>query len=472
MTALANSIEALLRAGNFGLRVAALPDVPPATDKAYRKIRQKLGEGSSETPLEQEESSYWIALARKAFSDENNASHLTLRDIKKIALCLWHSDSPLAADERFLKLFLRTCRQRNRKSIYRTLIWVYLHNYTPSRPGIAFLSKWLTQVVENWDWVWADRQKEYALFDVSKAPRLMAEHIMSRQTNINEALESHGINGTLQSGGMAAAAFAEALKRYKNTVVSLTPEARIQLLRRVLAWASLSGQTFSYRDHAGLFIEHLLLPWDDRAPDDKVMGLTQSFLLEYFGDPRLGGTSWSGVHENAMRVIRRWLVKRALAQFLDVVDGFALDHQWKYRRAFWMAYEKRNVISDAWVVFAPRGSQEAKRIARRNDDNSWLNFGHLLGYTDSAHAVLIMRIGNLTIADFSHNGKWRIWKKDNQMAPAPYEKSYDRGVFLAGRANHEGSHHNSPDFTWQSAVARTIFNETGISMPQRDYTPR
>ena len=41
--------------------------------------------------------------------------------------------------------------------------------------------------------------------------------------------------------------------------------------------------------------------------------------------------------QDARAVFRRWLVKVALDQFLDVIDKLAAERMWRYRRAFWMA---------------------------------------------------------------------------------------------------------------------------------------
>lgn len=467
MTTLVETVQDILRTR---LPVIALPEIPKM-DEAYREAKQKLGEGSPITLPTTQESEYWVNLAKKIALQES-WNDLKPREIKNIVLCLWYGDSPLAGDEHFLKSFLKVCEARIKKSLCRALIWVYLYNYELNRPGIVLLGQWLTKTVGHYDWLWADRHRELSLFGGHQASRAIADTVMSGHENVSTVLESYGLGGTLQSGGMASAAFLEALKSYSEKAKSNHAEKIVLRLNRILEWARLDGRSFSYPKLKTLFIESLLLPWINVTPDDKIVNTTQSFLLDCFGDPRFGGASWKGVDENAMRVIRGWLVKRALAQFLDVVDELALDHQWIYRRAFWMAYYNKGVISDAWVAFAANGAYKAQQIARRNKDNSWLSFGTLRGAGDTNHAILILRIGDLIIADFSHNGKCRIWTAGNRDAPKPYEPHYNRSDLVNYSSNYEFIHSGSPNYLWQGHVASAIHNVTGIIMMARDFIPR
>lgn len=468
MTALAESLQNV-----FGtkLPIVALPDLPPKIEAAYQIIKKKLGEGQPVEPLTAQESEYWIDLARITVST-GSWNDLKSCEIKNISLCLWHGEDPLAADEHFLLSFLKACKSRIKKSLCRTLIWVYLYNYEDNKPGIALLGKWLTSTVGQWDWLWSGRNKELPLFEGREAARSIGNMIMSSKENVSDILESLGLTGALQSAGMSSAALSEILKNYRENARLYDVEETVSRLKRILDWAALKEKEFSYPKLKTLFIESLLLPWVGGNPEEKIINITQGFLLDSFGDPRLGGASWNGVDESAMRVIRGWLVKRALAQFLDVVDELALDHQWKYRRAFWMAYYNKGVISDAWVAFASNGATKAQQIARRNEDNSWLSFGNLYGSGDHNHAVLILRIGNLTIADFSHNGKCRLWNSRNERAPKPYAKHYDRSDLMNSKAESEYIHSNSQNYLWQGRIASEINNITGVKTILRDYMPR
>lgn len=468
MSALVESIQSILRERNFGIPAVNTLD-QPMLHKSYLSVRKKLGEGSPVEPPP--EPDFWINLAHKAIED-NSWQNLKRHELRNIGLCLSHGQSPLIENDRFLDRFLSECKNQNRKSLCRALIWAYLFNYTKNNSGLLNLGKWLSSSVNEWDWHWADRQKNLKLLGNDSAPSYIAEAVLKINQNVSEILDSCGIGGNLQSGGMAHAAFEEALTKFSILAKRNEAGQVIAPLQRILEWAILDDSKFSYPRLRDFFVNSLLEPWENNTPEQEVRTQIQSFLIEHFGDPRLGGANWLGVSNSAQRVIRSWLVERALAQFLDVVDELALDHQWKYRRAFWMAYYKRDVISDAWVAFAANGAIKARQIAKRQDDVSWLSFGQLQGQGDSSHAVLILRIGDLTIADFSHNGKCRIWNAHNNHAPKPYEKYYDRSDLMHAKANSEYIHSHSERATWQRNVAGEISSKAGVSLAQKDYMPK
>jgi hypothetical protein len=472
MAALASSIQDILQARRSGLPVISLPELS-AVGKAYQEVKKKLGEGQASKELTQKEKEHWVTLAKETAS--NHAwDTLSPQDLKKIGKCLWHNEtSPLSSDKELLKDFLSACDNKIRRKICFILIQEYLFHYNKESPAILHLGEWLAKTVPKWAWAWAERQNTFKLFGNSHASSLIADAIFRDARNISETFDTCGIGGNQQSGGMAQSAFGDACVKFGT--LTKNPDSRYVLsyLQRLLAWACVDGNSFTYPLLKTSFINSLLLPWQNATPDPDIKGQIQGFLVDRFGDPRLGGASWNGVEENAMRVIRGWLVERALAQFLDVVDELALDHQWKYRRAFWMAYYERNTISDAWVAFAERGAREARQIAKRSNDSSWLRFGRLYGSNDENHAVLILRIGDLTIADYSHNGKCRLWKRGNKEAPQFYkDEYYHRDNFVNSDADSEDVHHNSPGYLWQGRVAAKISDITGIRINQKDYTPR
>lgn len=132
--------------------------------------------------------------------------------------------------------------------------------------------------------------------------------------------------------------------------------------------------------------------------------------------------------------------------------------------------DKQDVISDAWVAFAANGEIEVRRIARKTKDESWLSMGKLTGAGDPDHAVLILRIGDLMIADFSHNGKCRIWKSRNIHVPKPYQHQYARSSLMDSSADWDFIHYSSDRYHWQAEVADRIRQQTGCSVSQRDYS--
>lgn len=468
MTALLNTIQEILRSQSLGLelRSVKLPEKLALGD-AYISIKKTLGEGKPIDPHTPKESQFWISKAQQT-SVENTWDALSYNELKNIGKCLCDGENPLVSRKDFLRDFLQACDVQMRKSLCRILIWLYLYGFAKDSPGILQLGQWLAKTVIQWDWRWADKQKELQLFGDDSAPSRIAAAILEGNINVSKQIDAYVEYQGLRSGGMIYNAFAKAIEKFNSSAKNESSDKVLICLDRILQWSRLDENSFVYHKVKTEFIEGLLLPWDSVTPDDSIKTRIQGYLVEMFGDPRLGGASWYRVRESAQRIIRRWLVERSLEQFLDVVDQLAPDHQWKYRRAFWMAYHRKNAISDAWVAFASKGATKAKQIARHNKDNSWLSFADLCESGNPNHAVLILCIGSLTVADFSHDGKCRLWHSGNRYAPKPYEKNYAARSGLMHGGAESGYVHSG---NWQDRVAKKIYDETGIRLSQKEYMP-
>jgi hypothetical protein len=73
-----------------------------------------------------------------------------------------------------------------------------------------------------------------------------------------------------------------------------------------------------------------------------------------------------------------------------------------------------------------------------------------------------MRIGDLTVVEWSHNGKWNVWKRGDRNAPTLFRQN-DRGrpdyrpqELMNAPTN--GSHTSQ----WRWTVADIIRRETGL----------
>ena len=172
------------------------------------------------------------------------------------------------------------------------------------------------------------------------------------------------------------------------------------------------------------------------------------------------------MNNDAKSVMRRWLTKASLEQFLDVVDRTAQSHMWAARRKFWFAYYENKFMVEAWVAFAADGARLARELAKERDNPAIKNFGTLNRSAGvvKEHAVLIMKIGDLVVADWSHNGKCHIWLPEDENAPKLYKRSYDRDELICGSSwdkKHLGA--------WQLEVHAYIQHNTGIRMMTMDY---
>ena len=142
---------------------------------------------------------------------------------------------------------------------------------------------------------------------------------------------------------------------------------------------------------------------------------------------------------------------------------------WRYRRAFWSAYHKKGVIDEAWVLFGP----QARRFAIPAFEEKSGSFGRLETGQGvlSNHSVLLLKIGKLTIADWSHAGKCYVWNQGNPAAPKMYEPRYSRPDVVTGSDNDGEAHTSSETLNWQKKIREYIRRRTGISITEVEMAP-
>jgi hypothetical protein len=216
-----------------------------------------------------------------------------------------------------------------------------------------------------------------------------------------------------------------------------------------------------------------LIPFGDTAPAEDVTDKFSEVLRRLFGDPRMQPSKWARMRE-AAAIVRRWLTKQSLRQFLEVVDRIAVDRMWKHRRAFWGAVYDQGLISDAWVVFGPKGADVARRASGKD-----ITFATVTGgIVATGHAVLLLRIGRGVVAEWSHNGRCIIWSDfEAPGAPALHAAAYDVAALRASNAataNLAGSvfaitHGRPESYHWQARVAEKLQQMTGVLVAQSRY---
>ena len=475
MTSLADTLtnyNARLRAG---MGRSALPDFPPYLTKALEEIRHHFDKiGADEIVSTQKDWIYWVALAIRTH-EGNDWGSLTRRETHNIARCLPFGEPPLLARADLLQSFLEHCRREGNRRLCATLVGIYLLNFSADSDGIARLGNWLAHQVDRWGLDWRIHHKSYDLF-AATGPSAIAREALRSPFDTHSFLKKMKMDGLLLHKGFVPAALSEAITLYRRSASQLNSSNAEVMLGRLLEWV-IDPQDNKFR-HASLrqkFMESLILPWADRQqPSIEVQKLTQSFLLKHFGDPRLPShqAEWRLIDPAALRVFYRWLAKQSVEQFLRVVDELAIDHQWRYRRAFWESYLRHGFIEDAWVAFAPHGMRKIRDIAARNaDDLSWRSCATLDGSWDKKHAVLILKIGDLMIADFSHSGKCRLWRDGNKKKPSPYQQSYGRDSLMHAQADWEFVHSGSEKYHWQGQVSERISYVTGISINREEFNP-
>jgi hypothetical protein len=408
------------------------------------------------------------ALLRKLHSvaSAREMMNLTVRDMRLASSCLFEGEKPLADNQHFLELYLDALRSIRSRAAIKRLIHSYCAHFDPKHKGIQRIASFLREAISGLSgrWEWPERHKRFKLFDPAQAPLQLAE-LTINSVNPRGELEKVGLSGQLLSSGLSAHVFLSALKAIQRR---LETDAKVEEVDRAVAWVGAEDGGVHFLAHRGALANALLLPWSERDPDQVIRQKIQSYLLENLDDPRIDGGSWTGTDGAAREVMVRWLAQATLEQFLRVVDRVATKHQWDYRRAFWNAYIEKRVVGNAWVAFGSSGAQVATKIANDTGDKLMRRFA-TLGGGSANQAVLLLSIGDLIIADWSHNGRLRIWRRGNARTPEFNLKSY---VAADLRTDSDFDTVHLPPDGWQSRTEAYIRRHTDIRLTEAEYMPR
>ena len=153
--------------------------------------------------------------------------------------------------------------------------------------------------------------------------------------------------------------------------------------------------------------------------------------------------------------------------FLKVIAEHAPSEQFEARRDLWWSYFNREYVTDACVILG----RDAARTAERIKEKHQLMYGEFLrGGVQADQSVLLMSVGKLIVADWSHNGKFRAWDQDGGYKPKFHQKYYDANdlrkdsneiLQVNGDYGDGIVHHRQGN--WVHRVERYISKEAGIN---------
>lgn len=446
----------------------------PTIIKTVEKISSQLsGTPKSPSPFEIEET--YIRLLEAL--NNNTLSRVDPRDWKIGTYALWYGDQKLGGNIEFLESYLKWLNENSLPSNWRRLIYVYLKDFNYrldfpksfiiiSRAIISALAKEnLKRRLEKWN----DRHNKIELFSENFSLKKAANTFSNESKNDwNTFINLTGLDGELGFSGYAEAVGVQLLNRLVSN-----PSAENFL--SVQKYHS-NDNKLRFNEKRPLIIETMLSPWINHPtlPNDEIRKNVQEWLLVNFNDPRLPihrERGWRSVGDPSLQLMYRWLVGESLDQFFAIIDELALEHQWKYRKAFWKAYHNNGSLDEAWVALGPDAKYYAKNIFGSN-----LSAGELEAVSQGNQSVLIVKIRDLVLAEWSHNGKCRAWKVEDKLCPSVYKMKYSGNELKAPSMKivqtHQLdgiSHQGSENYFWQRKLADFIFEQTGTRIQQRDF---
>lgn len=398
---------------------------------------------------------------------------LNRRELRLGCQAMLNPPNPPAANEEALNGILQLVDQKKRRAAFFAVIDAYLDGFNADDETVLSLAKKLTVIKARWPWRdtdhWAAKIEDYSLLDPKKAPQLLAKRILAGDMRPRAVFKAAGLDTPgRRFGGLVEAAFRSAC----GIVRGLSGQKAVDGQRILIEWASDDAGKFGYQRSWPDFVEASLLPWEVTEPSEAHKSALID-MLERFGegDPRTKPARWRTVMDRApgaYAILMRWLTRASVLQFLDIVDRLMPDRgaklMWAYRRAFWMSYllgdGSAPSIDAAWVAFGDEGARMALRAARESDDRSFAAFGRQYDKSGQ-HAALILKMGDLTIVDWSHNAKYQVWGRHDNNAPELFRPIYSSGSLYC--APIQETHASPSSFYWQKRLAQIIEGRTFYS---------
>jgi hypothetical protein len=405
------------------------------------------------------------------------------RDLKRAPWILWQGEPPAI---NFPGLLDRVVDQATRSPrALRYLIEAWLRDFSSQISGIAPAGLAIQRLLADSTYVrldpWRSAQDKFRLFDAADGPASLAGAVLSGPGSVATVLEAAGFSDeTRVVSGYLRAVQSELLARVPAALRG--PGASEQIKIKRACQFLTSGKLLRFDDCRAAVANALCQPWldDGRPPGTDLQRVVKDFLVQRIGNPQLRAGRWAGAEEEAA-LIRRWLARASLQVFFGLIKDYALDEQWIYREAFWSACLQRGVIDEAWLALGAKVNASAR--ARQGLGTA---FGQLVGGGALAdQSVLLLRIGPLTIAEWSHMGKLRAWTA--QHGPRLGDASYTRRDLVkpclqfpvdplrGGRLDGDPSgliHTGSATGLWQRRAAALLARYANVVLTSPEWRPR
>ena len=456
-------------------RLAALLDNPDRLFAALRARAPELiflpravatvGGVAKEIDLEATEA---LQLRIAALVAEDGITAVSRRDLRQTCRTFLHPPHAPAREPELAETICAEVDRLKRRAAFFALLDAYLDGFDATDERVVWLAKRLSASSKQWPWrevdPWPTRIKEFELLSPSKAPTKIAAAVMGSDLPYRSVFEAAGLNTDgRRLGGLGSASFSAACE----AVRTMKPSLAVVAQDRLIDWSG-TGGSLDYPKAWPEFAGALFEPWRTTEPPAHHKTRIVDRALGHAGDPRIQPGRWRPVKDaagDAYAIIIRWLTQTSVRQFFDIVNETTdRPDMWAARRKFWTKYLDAGLIGEAWVAFGSDGARRADRAATNTNDKSLGMFGRLSsgGGRSPQHAALIMKMGDLTIVEWSHNGKWNIWRLGDKGHPTLFRYNTrrfpDYDAFELMNAPVSGPHMSG----WQYRVEQEIRNHTGL----------
>ena len=195
-----------------------------------------------------------------------------------------------------------------------------------------------------------------------------------------------------------------------------------------------------------------------------------------YQDPRMYLNTWPTISKRlggqetrqvCVDTVKKWHIFQSIQLFFKIIEEVVMDgeqnHQFPKRREFWLKYFLRGWVSEAWVILGTKGVKEALGYKSSGDEVfSNLTWGKLSSAKND-QCVLLMKIGNMTVVEWSHSGACRVWKSDDLNAPKFNNKAYVGEELRADVFDEDKDRiTHDPSGNWENKITNRINEYSGI----------
>ncbi len=390
-------------------------------------------------------------------------NNLSRRDIKKGAYAFWDNSFELWQNSSVFAFYAHRMHESKSKALVSALVRSCLRHWQTDNKKFTTFLEALKLIPEQHRTRWFNVVHEAGIFDGPVGISQIAEQTLSAGPGAVNLLNDIGLTPILLNAKYSQAVFVEMCHLQVTMLDRKGYDALFALFK--------DGDQIRFPGATREFISACLRPWAKKEPNADLKSFLMEELKAFFGDPRMHRAKWFGADASDIKIILRWLAQEQLQLFLDIVDKTAVDRMWSYRRAFWDAYFDARVITEAWVAFGPDALFEYGLLYPDRKQKGEREFGKLSGASRD-QSVLLMKMGDHTIAEWSHNGRVWIWEEGQQgrKPPSLYQPTYSKEK-CRGYENFQfwENHTGAPDYHWQYRVATQIRKLTGIRMNRRHW---
>jgi len=434
----------------------------PPQIRALAKLTREWGVMGSDMRIDAEP---WAQFVLRVNPYE--PAKLARRDLRRLASEIWdHHDLEDCVPD-----LVQHCASIGKRTLDRRLARAYWNRFKLGVPMFGELGRYCARRQTQIGSPWSELGSAIPLWDIALGPAALGQKLL-RSEDRDAFLSKMNLRGQDLQGGFVDAAFGALLKslatkQHANRSVAVEQNEGEEVLS---LGKSLAEGTINANPELLAYV--LLKPWMSMDPEDAYRDRVMALLLERLGDPRTSQNKWDtlaerlarihGLHDapEALGVLHQWITEKTVRLFFDLIARTTdRPDQWKERRAFWEAYLDNKFVERAWFALG----QDARGLAQVARSSQGLLFGRVGGNgAASSQSVLLMKIGDLIIAEWSDNGRARFWTADSAQAPQ-FNKKYYEGQTLRSMSGGPGFEAIAHQGKWYRKFADHIAKMTRIS---------